>query len=77
MNSARSCSRNDLVGTTREELIIDRERLMARGKLVEHGPGYRPDQHDVRRSVRIAALERLRTEHDIVPGMPVAKTPRA
>ncbi|OFV87985.1 MAG: hypothetical protein A2V74_13015, partial [Acidobacteria bacterium RBG_16_70_10] len=28
---------NDLVGTTRAELIIDRERLMARNKLVEHG----------------------------------------
>jgi NADH-quinone oxidoreductase subunit I len=61
---------NDLVGTTREELIIDRERLMARAKLVEHGPGYRPEDHDVRRPVRIAALERLRTEHGIVPGMP-------
>ena len=61
---------NDLVGTTRAELIIDRDRLMARGKLVEHGPGYRPQEHDVRRPVRIAALERLRTEHGIVPGPP-------
>ena len=61
---------NDLVGTTREELIIDRDRLMARAKLVEHGPGYRPEDHDVRRPVRIAALERLRVEHGIVPGMP-------
>ena len=61
---------NDLVGTSREELIIDRDRLMARAKLVEHGPGYRPDEHDVRRPVRIAALERLKTEHGIVPGMP-------
>jgi hypothetical protein len=33
--------------------------------------------HDVRRPVRIAALERLKTEHGIVPGMPAAKTPRA
>jgi NADH-quinone oxidoreductase subunit I len=61
---------NDLVGTTREELIIDRDRLIDRGKLVEYGPGYRPTDHDVRRPVRIAALERLRTEHGIVPGMP-------
>ena len=61
---------NDLVGTTREELIIDRDRLMARAKLVEHGPGYRPVDHDLRRPVRIAALERLKQEHGIVPGMP-------
>jgi NADH-quinone oxidoreductase subunit I len=61
---------NDLVGTSREELIIDRDRLMARGKLVEHGAGYRPVDHDVRRPVRIAALERLKTEHGIEPGMP-------
>jgi len=61
---------NDLVGTTRAELIIDRDRLIERGKLVEYGPGYRPTDHDVRRPVRIAALERLRTEHGIVPGMP-------
>jgi len=61
---------NDLVGTTREELIIDRDRLMARAKLVEHGAGYRPADHDVRRPVRIAALERLQKEHGIVPGMP-------
>jgi NADH-quinone oxidoreductase subunit I len=59
---------NDLVGTSREELIIDRDRLMERGKLAEFGPGYRPDQHDLRRPVRIAALERLRKEHGIVPG---------
>ena len=61
---------NDLVGTTRAELIIDRDRLMDRSELVEHGSGYRPDDHDVRRPVRIAALERLKTEHGIVPGMP-------
>jgi NADH-quinone oxidoreductase subunit I len=61
---------NDLVGTSRAEMIIDRDRLIARGKLVEYGPGYRPDEHDVRRPVRIAALERLRTEHGIVPGPP-------
>jgi len=61
---------NDLVGTTREELIIDRDRLMARGKVDEQGPGYRPVDHDVRRPVRVAALERLKTEHGIVPGMP-------
>jgi NADH-quinone oxidoreductase subunit I len=68
---------NDLVGTTRAELIIDRDRLMARGKLVEHGPGYRPDDHDVRRPVRIAALERLKKEHGIVPGMPKGREERA
>jgi NADH-quinone oxidoreductase subunit I len=61
---------NDLVGTSRAEMIIDRDRLMARAKLVEHGPGYRPDDHDVRRPVRIAALERLEKEHGIVPGPP-------
>jgi NADH-quinone oxidoreductase subunit I len=61
---------NDLVGTTRAELVIDRDRLMARGKLVEFGAGYSPVDHDVRRPVRIAALERLKTEHGIVPGMP-------
>jgi len=61
---------NDLVGTSRAELIIDRDRLIARGKLQEVGPGYRPQDHDVRRPVRIAALERLEREHGIVPGMP-------
>jgi NADH-quinone oxidoreductase subunit I len=61
---------NDLVGTTREELIIDRDRLMARGKIAEHGDGYRPSDHDVRRPVRVAALERLQAEHGIVPGPP-------
>ena len=61
---------NDLVGTTRAELVIDRDRLIARGKLAEYGAGYRPTDHDVRRPVRIAALERLKTEHGIVPGMP-------
>ena len=61
---------NDLVGESRAELIIDRDRLMARGKLVEHGTGYRPADHDVRRPVRVAALERLAAEHGIVPGMP-------
>jgi NADH-quinone oxidoreductase subunit I len=61
---------NDLVGTTREEMIIDRDQLMARAKLVAAGPGYRPEQHDVRRPVRIAALARLTREHGIVPGPP-------
>jgi NADH-quinone oxidoreductase subunit I len=61
---------NNLVGTSREELIIDRDQLMARGRIAEHGTGYRPDDHDVRRPVRIAALERLKAEHGIVPGMP-------
>jgi hypothetical protein len=61
---------NDLVGASRAEMIIDRDRLMARNKIVEHGGGYRPADHDVRRPVRIAALERLEKEHGIVPGMP-------
>ena len=61
---------NDLIGTTRAELVIDRDRLMDRGKLAEHGAGYRPVDHDVRRPVRIAALERLKQEHGIVPGPP-------
>jgi NADH-quinone oxidoreductase subunit I len=61
---------NDLVGTTREELLIDRDRLMARAKLTEFQVGYHPEDHDVRRPVRIAALERLEKEHGIVPGMP-------
>lgn len=64
---------NDLVGTTRAELVIDRDRLMDRGKLMEYGAGYRPTDHDVRRPVRIAALERLKNEHGIVPGMPARK----
>ena len=66
---------NDLVGTTRAELVIDRDRLMARGKLIEHGAGYRPVDHDVRRPVRLKALERLKTEHGIVPGMPAPEDP--
>jgi NADH-quinone oxidoreductase subunit I len=61
---------NDLVGTSRAELIIDRDRLMERAKLVEYGPGYRPTDHDIRRPVRIAALERLKHEHGIVPRPP-------
>ena len=61
---------NDLVGTTRADLIIDRDRLLARAKTVEQGAGYRPVDHDVRRPVRLAALERLKNEHGIVPGMP-------
>jgi NADH-quinone oxidoreductase subunit I len=56
---------NDMVGTTREELIIDRDRLMARAKLVEAGPGYHPDEHDVRRPVRIAAIERFKQERGL------------
>ena len=61
---------NNLVGTSREELIIDRDRLMERSELLEFGSGYRPEDHDVRRPVRIAALERIQKEHGIVPGMP-------
>jgi NADH-quinone oxidoreductase subunit I len=61
---------NDLVGTSREELIIDRDRLMDRAKLVEYKVGYHPEAHDVRRPVRVAALERLKAEHGIVPGPP-------
>jgi len=61
---------NDLVGTSRADLVIDRDHLIARGKLAEYGPGYRPDEHDVRRPVRIAALERLKSEHGIVAGPP-------
>ena len=66
---------NDLVGTTRAELIIDRDRLMDRAKVGEYGAGYRPVDHDARRPVRIAALERLKTEHGIVPGMPKREPP--
>jgi NADH-quinone oxidoreductase subunit I len=58
---------NDLVGTSREELIIDRERLMARAKLAEVGPGYGPSEHDVRRPVRIAAIERFKRERGLSP----------
>ncbi|HEY7412867.1 MAG TPA: NADH-quinone oxidoreductase subunit I [Vicinamibacteria bacterium] len=61
---------NDLVGTTRAELIIDRDRLMDRGKVREYGAGYRPGEVDERRPVRIAALERLKREHGIEPGPP-------
>ena len=66
---------NDLVGTTRAELIIDRDHLMDRAKVGEYGAGYRPVDHDARRPVRIAALERLKTEHGIVPGMPRREPP--
>ena len=66
---------NDLVATSRAEMIIDRDRLMARNKIVEHGGGYRPVDHDVRRPVRIAALQRLEKEHGIVPGMPRDREP--
>src|SRR5262249_9200308 len=58
------------VGPSREDLIIARDGLRPRGKLAEVGPASRPDEHDVRRPVRIAALERLRTEHGIAPGPP-------
>jgi NADH-quinone oxidoreductase subunit I len=61
---------NDLVGTSREEMVIGRDALMARGRIAEHGAGYRPSHHDVRRPVRIAALERLEREHGLVPGPP-------
>ena len=61
---------NDLVGESRAELIIDREQLMRRARLADYGAGYRPDDHDVRRPVRIAALARLEAEHGIVPGPP-------
>ena len=42
-------------------------------KLVEHGPSHCPSDHDAPRPARIAALERLGTEHGIVPVMPKAK----
>jgi NADH-quinone oxidoreductase subunit I len=61
---------NDLVATSREEMVIDRDALMARGRIAEYGVGYRPADHDVRRPVRIAALERLKREHGLVPGPP-------
>ena len=66
---------NDLVGTTREELVIDRDRLMARGKLAEHGaglPARRPRRAPPRPPRRRSSA--LKTEHGIVPGMPAAKT---
>jgi NADH-quinone oxidoreductase subunit I len=66
---------NDLVGTSRADMIIDRDRLMARNNLVDYGTGYRPVDHDVRRPVRVAALERLEREHGIVPGMPGTRGP--
>ncbi len=61
---------NDLVGTSREEMVIGRDALMARGRIAEHGTGYRPSDHDVHRPVRIAALERLKRERGLVPGPP-------
>jgi NADH-quinone oxidoreductase subunit I len=61
---------NDLVATSREEMIIDRDALMARGRIAEYGVGYRPGDHDLRRPVRIAALERLKQEHGLVPAPP-------
>ena len=56
---------NDLVGTTREELVIDRDHLMARAKLLDVGTGYHPSEHDVRRPVRIAAIEKFKQERGI------------
>ncbi len=61
---------NNLIGLTHDELVIGRDALMARGRLVDYGTGYRPADHDVRRPVRVAALERLKQEHGLVPGMP-------
>jgi NADH-quinone oxidoreductase subunit I len=61
---------NDLVATSREEMVIGRDALMARGRIAEFGPGYRPGDHDERRPVRIAALERLKQEHGLVPEPP-------
>ncbi len=61
---------NDLVATSREEMVIGRDALMARGRIATFGDGYRPSDHDVRRPVRIAALARLRQEHGLVPGPP-------
>jgi NADH-quinone oxidoreductase subunit I len=61
---------NDLVGTSREELVIGRDALMARVRLAGYGPGYRPADHDLRRPVRVAALGRLKKEHGLEPGMP-------
>lgn len=66
---------NDLVGTSREELLVDRDRLLDRAKLVEHGAGYRPADHDVRRPVRVAALHRLQREHGLVPTLPAGLEP--
>ena len=56
---------NNLVGTSREDLIIDRDQLMARGRLADFGPGYRPREHDVRRPVRIAAFEKFAKDHGL------------
>jgi NADH-quinone oxidoreductase subunit I len=67
---------NDLVGTTREELIIDRDRLMARAPLAEVGPGYRPSEHDLRRPVRLAAIEAFRRERGLAPPAQQAPSPR-
>ncbi len=61
---------NDLVATSREELIIDRDRLMDRGQLAEHGAGYGPSEHDVRRPVRIATLARLEAERRATTSKP-------
>ena len=59
---------NDLVGASRCELIIDRDRLIGRSKLIEHGAGYRPEEHDIRRPARIAALDSLTRNHGIESG---------
>lgn len=56
---------NDLVGTSREELIIDRDRLMRRAGLAEHGVGYRPTDHDLRRPVRIEAIEDMKNRYGL------------
>ena len=50
--------RPDLVGESREELVIDRDQLMARFRIAEHGAGCRQAVHG--RSVPAGAHGDLR-----------------
>ena len=61
---------NDLVGTSRAELIIDRDRADGPRQARRVRPGLPARRPRRAPPVRIAALERLKTEHGIVPGMP-------
>src|SRR4029079_19071583 len=66
---------HELVGTSRAELIIDRDRLMDRGKLMEYGGGYRPSDHDVRRPLPLAAPPRPHKGHGVWPGVREPRSP--
>ena len=60
---------NDLLVESREELIIDRDRQMARDDVVEHGPATAPRSTTCAARVHRGAGA-TKTERGIVPGLP-------